>query len=108
MGISVSSLSLVFVPLALGAAGAASRWTFQMTETRLQIAAFVVIAAAIEAFASNLGYRASWLRFALSAAAVTCCIVAVRLYLEGLPGGVARWLAAGPMIQRLIAYFRLH
>lgn len=93
MGILTSLQRLFLVPLALAAAGAASRWMFQMTETRLQIAAFVVLAAAIESFSKDWGGRPSRARFALSAAAVTCSISAMRWHLEGIPTRIATLLA---------------
>ena len=69
--------------LAFAAAGALSRYELRSTETRYQIAAFVVAAAGVEliAAASRLT-RPSWLRFFANAGVATLVIVLVKFQLE--------------------------
>jgi hypothetical protein len=90
---STPRLSLFLIPSFLAAAGAISRWTFQLTETRLQIAVFVILAGAIEIFSDDFGYRSNWGRFALSVVTIVSAIIAVRLHLEGPPRRISEWLS---------------
>lgn len=83
--------SLFFTVAPFTVAAAASRWLFQLTHSRLQIAVFVALAAMIELSAGDLGYRANWWRFALNAIGATCAIIAVRFHLEGLPPWAEAW-----------------
>lgn len=81
--------SLTLVQIVAAAAlfafcGAFSRLTFQLIETRWQIAVFVVVAALLELGASNRGGQPSWLRFAANSVSVTCAIIAVKWYIEGV------------------------
>lgn len=91
---STPRLSLFLIPSFLAAAGAISRWTFQLTETRLQIAVFLILAGAIEVFSDDFGYRSNWGRFALSVVAIVSAIIAVRLHLEGPPRRISEWLSS--------------
>jgi hypothetical protein len=68
---------------AFGVAGALSRYELRSTETRYQIAAFVVAAVGVELImaASRLA-RPSWIRGATNAIVATLVIVAVKFQLE--------------------------
>lgn len=93
MSQSTRTLRFVLIPIGFALAGAASRWVFQLTETRLQISIFVILAACIEIFADDLGSRPSVTRFLVNALAVSSAIIAVRLHLEGPPHKLVEWLA---------------
>jgi hypothetical protein len=69
--------------LAFAAAGALSRYELRSTETRYQVAAFVVAAVAVELIvaASRLA-RPSWRRFLANAVAAALVIVLVKFQLE--------------------------
>lgn len=68
---------------AFAAAGAVSRYTLRMTETRYQVAVFVIAAVGAELIVAVGGSaRPSWVRFLANATASTLVIVLVKFHLE--------------------------
>lgn len=68
--------------LGFGLMAGAVRLNLLLTESRLQIVAFWMIALLLELAA---GDERSWPRFALNGSAATAAIIAAKWYIEGVP-----------------------
>ena len=78
---TIATIAISVPAFAIG--GAVSRFNLRTTETRWQIAAFVGLAAGVEAMARLGGpRRASAIRGVLNAVAATIVIVSVKFHLE--------------------------
>ena len=78
---TIATLAISVPAFAVG--GAVSRYSLRATETRWQIAAFVALAAGVEAMAHLSGpKRASIVRGSLNAIAAAAVIVSVKFHLE--------------------------
>jgi hypothetical protein len=78
-------------PAFLGLA-AATRFVVQTTDTRYQVLAYWGLAAALEVVSPVLASPRSPTRWAANATAATLAMVAVRVYLEGIPLRIERLL----------------
>lgn len=86
-------ISVIVPPVAFAALGVASRLTFRMTETRMQMVCFVVLAGVLELGLSMTGRPVSGRRFFACACAGVFAILMARLHLEGPPHDLMAFLA---------------
>jgi hypothetical protein len=76
------TLSICANAVAFAALGVASRYHFRSTESRWQIAGFLIAVGVTEIGWTTRGFRPSGLRFAISAVAATAAITATKFHVE--------------------------